>query len=136
MCVVSMVQDAYTDRWRDRQFGEWPYNNQPNYPWAPNNFPYYPIETPEEIAQREKDIKEQYEKMQELLKKRFPAVDPLTDDEIKEFREMIKRAKEYDRKNNEPECPSEEKTAKMVEALKNLGVSQEKIDEIIAIVKG
>lgn len=46
----------------------------------------------------------------------------ITDEEIREFRKLLERAREYDRKNNEPECELEEKKETLKELAKQLGV--------------
>ena len=45
-----------------------------------------------------------------------------TKDEIEEFRRLLDRAREYDRKNNEPDCELEEKKQKLLDLAKQLGV--------------
>lgn len=48
--------------------------------------------------------------------------------EVEILKEQIVRAKEYDKKNNEPDCEMEEKIAKIREICKFVGVD---IDEIL-----
>ena len=45
-----------------------------------------------------------------------------TAQEIEEFRRLLDRAREYDRKNNEPDCELEEKRQKLKKMAKELGV--------------
>lgn len=45
-----------------------------------------------------------------------------TPQEIDEFRRLLERAREYDRKNNEPDCELEEKRQKLKDLAKQLGV--------------
>lgn len=45
-----------------------------------------------------------------------------TQAEIDEFRRLLERAREYDRKNGEPDCELEEKRQKLRELAKQLGV--------------
>jgi hypothetical protein len=52
---------------------------------------------------------------------------PVSDEEIKEFRKLLERAREYDRKNNQPDCELEEKRQKLKKLSEELGV---KIDFI------
>lgn len=47
---------------------------------------------------------------------------PPTDEEIEEFRKLIERAKEYDKKNNEPECENEKKRQLLLDLAKQLGI--------------
>ena len=48
-----------------------------------------------------------------------PAISP---EEIAEFRRLLERAREYDRKNNEPECELADKVALLKQIAKALGV--------------
>lgn len=47
----------------------------------------------------------------------------ITPEEIAEFRRLLKRAREYDRRNNEPDCELEEKKARLRDLAKELGVT-------------
>lgn len=51
-----------------------------------------------------------------------PPPDAPTKEEIAEFRRLLERARDYDRKNNEPDCEMEEKRAKLRKLAKELGV--------------
>lgn len=46
----------------------------------------------------------------------------ITDAEIREFRALLERAREYDKKNNEPNCELEEKREKIRKLADELGV--------------
>lgn len=46
----------------------------------------------------------------------------ITQDEIAEFRRLLERAREYDRKNNEPDCEMEEKRQRLRDLAKEMGV--------------
>lgn len=48
-----------------------------------------------------------------------------TQDEIDEFRRLLERAREYDRKHNEPDCELEEKRKKLKDLAKELSVEIE-----------
>ena len=48
-----------------------------------------------------------------------PVIDP---EEIAEFRRLLERAREYDRKMNQPDCELEEKKQKLIQLAKELGV--------------
>ena len=56
---------------------------------------------------------------------REPAI---TDAEIREFRELLNRAREYDKRNNEPECEMESKKEAVRNLAKILGVDVSFID--------
>lgn len=45
-----------------------------------------------------------------------------TQEEIDEFRKLLERAREYDKKHSEPECELEEKKAKVRKLAEELGV--------------
>lgn len=47
---------------------------------------------------------------------------PVTREEIEEFRRLLERAREYDRRHNEPDCELEEKRQKLRDLAKELGV--------------
>ena len=51
-----------------------------------------------------------------------PAVPLPTKEEVDEFRRLLEKAREYDRKNNEPDCEMEEKRDKLRALAKELGV--------------
>lgn len=46
----------------------------------------------------------------------------VTDEEIREFRTLLKRAREYDKRNNEPECELESKKQRVRELAEELGI--------------
>lgn len=123
MCVVSMVQEYYGDKWGRR-------------PYGPYEVPYPPIITywPDISDEEKKRQEEQQKKVEDFLKNRFPSVEPISKEEINEFRELLKRAREYDRKNNEPDCPGEDKRKKIINALDRLQVSNAVRDEILNII--
>lgn len=107
MCVVSMIMDHYGDKWRDRLPRQWP-DTQPG-------FPYSPTVPPQDLdAQREAN-----RRMAEQFMSRPPAI---TDVEIKEFRQLLERAREYDKRNNEPDCEIAEKRETVQRIAKQLGV--------------
>lgn len=47
---------------------------------------------------------------------------PIRPEEVEEFRRLLDRAREYDRKNNEPDCELEEKRQKLRDLADTLGV--------------
>lgn len=53
----------------------------------------------------------------------YPPKPPvITAEEIAEFRKLLERAREYDRKHNQPDCELEEKRMKIRELATTLGV--------------
>ncbi len=94
MCVVSMVMDHYTDKWKQYLPEAVPYYPQPGIPQQPLG------PTPDQIE----DFKKSLQK------------------EIEELRQLLERAKEYDRKNNEPDCELDSKKSLLKELAKKLGV--------------
>jgi hypothetical protein len=102
MCVVSMVMDDYYDRWGNRR------------PWGPSSpgtVPYVPIpgidyptqtQTPPAIT--------------------ITSLPQITSLEVEEFRKLLERAREYDKKHNEPDCELSEKKEKLLALAKELGV--------------
>jgi len=79
MCVVSMVMDHYTDRWK---------------PMIPSQ----PI---------------------------LEMIPQIPQADIDEFYKLLERAREYDRKNGEPDCELEEKKEAIRKIAKQLGVEIE-----------
>lgn len=47
---------------------------------------------------------------------------PPTKEEIEEFRRLLERAREYDKKNDEPDCEKEEKKQKLMQLAKQLNI--------------
>jgi hypothetical protein len=102
MCIVSNLGDYAKDSWPKK----WPAILPPsNPPWGPSAFPnqpYNPFPTPT-INLPEKELQRQIDELRE---------------EFKAMKEMLKQAKIYDEKFNEPECELDEK----VEFLKKVAV--------------
>lgn len=48
---------------------------------------------------------------------------PITDAEIREFRELLERARQYDKTHNQPDCELESKKQKVRELAEKLGVT-------------
>lgn len=102
MCVVSMIVDHYYDRWE-------PYRRlppfHPMFPAPPSPFrPMFP-DQPEQLPEVAP------------LPKQLPSAE-----EIAEFHELLRKAREYDKKNHEPDCESEEKKKKLQALADELGV--------------
>lgn len=99
MCVVSMVGDHYREDWIQK----WP-TSYPSVPF-PGTDKTYPME---QVSRREFDeLKKQVEEMVALLK----------------------RAKEYDERNGEPDCEMDEKMDLLRRVAKLVGVD---LDQAIA----
>lgn len=52
----------------------------------------------------------------------YPVVKMPSQEEINEFYELLKRAREYDKKHNQPNCELEEKKEKLRKLAEELGV--------------
>lgn len=105
MCVVSMVMDHYRDKW-------WPLT--PNYPSTS------PLQQPNLNPIDWDKVLNPHEANKE------PAI---TDAEIREFRSLLERAREYDKKHHEPECEDAGKKAALKEIAKIMGINIDFIDE-------
>lgn len=99
MCVVSMIGDHYRDIWTTPQRDGW---------HIPVQQPTGPIILPSPISREEFDA----------LKK-----------EVMEMKALLKRAKDYDERNNEPECEVDEKMDLLRKVAKLVGVD---LDDVIA----
>lgn len=102
MCVSSMIGDHYRDKWTD------PHRDDG---WHVPYTPSQPIILPSPISRDEFDA----------LKK-----------EVLEMKKLLKRAKDYDERNNEPECEVDEKMDLLRRVAKLVGVS---LDDVIAPAK-
>lgn len=47
---------------------------------------------------------------------------PPSKEEIEEFRRLLERAREYDKRNSEPECETESKKKRLLDLAEQLGV--------------
>ena len=88
-----MVMDHYWDNWKDRTPA--PYLVVPSQPFQPY-IPPNPIQ---------------------------PVTPPITPEEIAEFRKLLERAREYDKRNNEPDCELDEKKQRLKKLAEELGIS-------------
>lgn len=107
MCTVSMIMDHYGDKWRPLvPVQPWvqPWPVQPIQPQQPNM-------TPEDIAR--------------IFAPKPPAVSP---EEIAEFRRLLDRAREYDKRNHEPDCELAEKRDALKVIAAALGVDISFVD--------
>jgi hypothetical protein len=97
MCVVSMIGDEFSRRWEPYKQDPNPQQQQPNQP------------TMEDFAKllRPPVNRDEFE----ALKK-----------EVELMRDLLKAAKLYDEKNNEPSCEIESKVALLKAMAKMMGV--------------
>ncbi len=58
----------------------------------------------------------------QIVPYKYPVVPSITPEEVEEFRRLLERAKEYDKRNNEPDCEMESKKKRILELAKELGV--------------
>lgn len=121
MCTVSMIADHYLDRWGQRR--PWLDRTDIYYPGWENPYPWtYPPEPLPDNSQDviQKFINDQTKKAHEEKAKVTPK--PLiTAEEIAEFRALLDRAREYDKRNNEPACENADKKARLIALAKELG---------------
>ncbi len=97
MCVVSMITDFYYEKWKEQIIPP---------PWD-NNGKIIPPQGGSGTSP--------------------PTTPAITPEEIEEFRKLLERAREYDKKNSEPECEMQSKKDLIKELADKLGV---KIDFI------
>jgi len=116
MCVVSMVSDHYIDKW-GRRIPGWP-NSEPNTPSIPfvPSVPYPPLGPGWPIPDGAGG-----DSGGTITITSMP--DPkITQEEIDEFRRLLARAREYDARNNEPNCELDEKRQILLKIAEALGV--------------
>lgn len=101
MCTVSMVMDHYWDEWQRK------YINPPYSPSTTPGLPGFPTQKPAYTPQQPFSS---------------PLVPQITKEEVEEFRRLLERAREYDRKNNEPDCEMQEKRDRIKKLAEELGV--------------
>ncbi len=53
----------------------------------------------------------------------MPVTSIPTKEEIDEFYDLLRKAREYDKKNNEPDCEMEEKKQKLLKLAEELGIT-------------
>ena len=117
MCVVSMVGDHYNDKWKDNDLIK---KMQQPYTWPSTGTPLnpYPYTQPNAAPnQLQQPITGPSKFEFEQLRK-----------EVLEMKELLKRAVEYDKKNNEPHCEIEEKMATLKSVAKLFGVN---LDDVL-----
>lgn len=92
MCVVSMVMDHYNDYWPKR----YPYVHPCPEPWRmpePHEYPQ-----PREISDKERA------------------------EELQKFKDLIERARKYDKDKHEPDCELDEKRKALKRIADELGI--------------
>lgn len=128
MCVVSMIQEHYKDKWGKPPY-RWP--QQDPYQW-PNQDPY--LSPPSES---EESFKERLKKFMDEVNKqpadKGPVQKPISNEEIEEFRQLLTKAREYDQKNNQPDCGLEDKRKRLLELAEELGVGKQIRDVLDSI---
>ena len=103
MCTMSMVGDHYRDMWQPKPW----YPLIPQVPAAPMPQAPITITMSPEISRAEfEDLKRQ----------------------VAEMKELLRRAKEYDERNGEPECEMAEKMDLLRRVAKMVGVD---LDDVI-----
>ena len=110
MCAVSMVMDHYRDRW---------------YPRVPE--PFYPYVHPDPV--KPVDWAEFAEKLKQFQRQVKPSEPAITDEEIREFRKLLERAREYDKRMNQPDCEMDDKRNVIKRIAAILGVDVSFVDE-------
>ena len=101
MCVVSLIGDHYNDKWKTNPFLNPPPNINPN-------------QNTSGIINYSFDL---------VTKSEFEALRK----EVLEMKELLKRAVEYDKKNNQPHCEMDEKVALLKKIAELVGVSLDDI---------
>jgi hypothetical protein len=68
-----------------------------------------------------------HQRLPNIYPTEFPVITPpaITSEEIAEFKRLLERAREYDNKNNEPDCELQEKRDTIKKLAKQLGVEIE-----------
>ena len=120
MCVYSMIMDHYEDRWRRLLADQWvqqeyqPYQPYPAYPVpATPLVPPKPQPPSAPVTQPAKPV---------------TGILPVSQEEVEEFRRLLERAREYDRRHREPECEDAEKKRRVRELAERLGLKVDFID--------
>lgn len=104
MCVVSFIGDHFHEKWKHYEHYINPYTNPPN---------LNPPQSQPIIINQSEITKIEFE----ALKK-----------EVMEMKELLRKAKIYDEKNNEPNCEIEDKMKFLREVAKLVGID---LDDIL-----
>lgn len=117
MCVVSMVGDAFQDRWKDKVPRDWTYPpTSAPIPVSPIT-PMIPSETVRRINGGE------YNPFNGISRKEFDELK----NEVLLLKDLLKRAIKYDEANNEPHCETESKIAFLKQVAAAVGVDLEEV---------
>jgi hypothetical protein len=108
MCVVSMIGDHYRDKWRDSPWIT-PYTSPYQVPQ-----PEYPLDPPS----KRKTVAEP-----PISKEEFDALKR----EVEDLKKLLERAKEYDARNGEPECETDEKMEVLRKVAELVGVDLDSV---------
>lgn len=108
MCIVSMVVDHYNDKWWREISPSTPIFT-PGHGTIPGVPPTVTLAEFLALKQKVEEFKKEFEDMKELLK----------------------RAKIYDEVNNQPDCESDEKLAKLEKIVTLMGMDFEEVKKII-----
>ncbi len=101
MCVASMIFDHFTAKW----------DRHPRTPYRPiNPIPYWPEPLIDPFLPREPVSPDAQPS---------PAI---SQEEKDEFRELLRKAREYDAKHHEPDCEMEQKKEKLRKLAEELGI--------------
>ncbi len=112
MCVYSMIMDHYGDEWERRKYVPIypvypnPFIPYPRNPLLPEPLPNYPTYIPPNVT----------------ITTNTTPTPQITPQEIEEFHRLLERAREYDKRNNEPDCELQQKKDKLIRLAKELGV--------------
>lgn len=101
MCVVSMIGDHYNEKWTN-----------PHYPY---------VEQIKTITTDSIDFNELLKG--KVTRSEFDALKK----EVEEMKQLLERAADYDKRNNEPNCEMEDKVALLKKVAEAVGVN---LDEI------
>lgn len=108
MCVVSMVGDHYKNIFEGDDFRK-RYDD-----WATPSWPNIPSWPPKPDAVSRQEFNEAMNKLEELKRK------------VEEMIALMKKAAEYDRKNNQPSCEKEDKIKFLREISEKFGIDFDK----------
>ncbi len=111
MCAVSMIGDHYADKWGKNPW--WPgppvTPTAPIVPWPGNPPAKPPHRNPFDIFKTEEIA---------ILRK-----------EVEELKRLLRRARQYDRDNDQPGCEIEEKMKKLAQVAKIAGYEDGYLDD-------
>ncbi len=103
-----MVTEHFTDKWA-------------KYPANPNNSPHTTTTVYPYHQGQSGTVFPGVGTLEQLMAPKVPKIPAISKEEIEEFRKLLERAREYDKKNNEPFCELEEKKKKLKDIVEKLG---------------